>query len=487
MRSFPFSFPLTWGRWFVLGLVLMGVLARCGPRMRDESSPTPPTPPKVATVPPGADAWSLHLGGEGSEEMEGLWVLPDGGMVISGSSDSFRDPAGEAWVVRLDREGHILWQKTYGGPGDESLLDVHPTADGGFVAVGYTESFGAGGQDVWVVKLDAAGDIRWQKTYGGPRDEQAWSVDVSPEGDLLVAGGTASFGAGKTDYWVLKLTPEGGVRWAKTYGGPEEDGGGGDYDERVVKALVDREGRYLVASVSSSFGEDEEDTDLWVLRLAPDGRVLWQQAFGGVYEEEMFGFALLANGDVLLPGHTDSFSPDLSGDVWVVRLRLDGTVVWQKVYALPQVWVGALAATGTQDNGAVIAAYVEEEDDWDWLLFRLDAEGNLGWQTRFEGGWDWPNAVRPLSEGGFAVIGVSWSQPPDGPFDLWVSRLTAEGSPGVDCGFVRPLRLRAFPSAMTPRQTRAVVMDTPVRPQESQAVVVDTAAHSVLLCSGEAR
>ena len=423
--------------------------------------------------------WSGFYGGQGSEEMEGLWVTADGGLIVTGSTDSFADENGDAWVLRLDGAGNVLWQRAYGGTGDESLLDVRQTPDGGFVAVGYTESFGAGAQDVWVVRLTAAGDIAWQKTYGGPQVEQAWSVDLTPDGGYLVAGGTTSFGAGGADYWVLKLDAAGNVLWAKTYGGPGEDGGGGDYNELVVKALVDHDGNYVAVSTSTSFGVGE--TSIWVLKLAPDGRILWQKAYSGQYEESVWWFGVLSNGDYLIPGNSVSFSPDLSGDTWALRLDPDGNIVWQRLYAIPQVWDEALTVAVTADGGALLGGYLEEANDWDWFLLRLDADGRLLWQQRFEHGWDWPNAIRPLDDGGFAVAGVSWPDP-NQPFALWLTRMAADGSIAAACNFVTDIAVQVRDTNAAPVDTQAQVADTPITPQPSAAWVVNTAGEAHRLC-----
>lgn len=415
--------------------------------------------------------------------MEGLWLTADGGLLVTGSSDSFSEP-GDAWVLRTDGNGQVLWQKRYGGPGDESLFDAIQTPEGGFLAVGATDSFGAGKEDMWVVKLDAEGNIEWQKTYGGPRSEQAWSVDITPEGDYLIAGGTTSFGAGKADYLLLKLGPDGRLRWAKTYGGPGDDGGGGVYDEFVVKAQVAPDGNYLLVSVSSSFGVDAEDDQIWALKVSPDGNLLWQKAYGGEYEETMWWFDIAVNGDILLAGSTVSYSPDLSGDVWVLRLAQDdGAIVWQKMYGIPEVWAEALALTATADNGALIAGYLEEANDWDWFLLRLDARGQVLWQERFESGRDWPNAVRQFPDGGFAVAGVSWPDP-EQPFDLWLSRLDANGSPGTGCAFLQPMAFSIADTADRPRDTQANVQDAPLTVQDSQATAKDTSGHALWLCDG---
>ncbi len=427
----------------------------------------------------GPVAWSALYGGEGSEEVEGLALTADGGLIASGSTDSFADPNGDAWLIRVDGDGQVRWQKTYGGPGDDWLVDVQATPDGGFIAVGFTRSFGAGQEDVWVLKLAADGTIHWQKTYGGPKTDQGWSVALTPDGGYLVVGATESFGAGRADYWVLKLDASGNVVWAKAYGGPGDDGGASAYGEYVVDALVDADGNYVVVSVTDSFGHG--GTDYWVLKLAPDGAILWQKAIGGEDEEGVWRFALASNGDYIIPGYTVSFSPDASGDLWIVRLSPAGEVVWQKRYAVPGRWDEALTVTADSAGGALVGAYVEEPDDWDWYVFRVDAAGAVQWSQRFESGWDWPTAAVLFPDGSFAVAGVFWPNR-DAPFDLWLSRLRPDGRLAAGCSFLRTVDLQVADTRASVMDTQATVTDTPVTPQASRAVVRATDGRTAMLC-----
>lgn len=141
--------------------------------------------------PEASTLWSFIYGGSGDEEIKGLTPTSYGGWIVVGATDSFSEDL-EAWIMKVDHRGQPLWQKRYGGPNDETLLDIKQTTGGGFIAVGYTRSFGKGGTDFWGLKLSSSGDIEWQKTYGGPGEDQAWSVEIVPEG-YLVAGVNGSY------------------------------------------------------------------------------------------------------------------------------------------------------------------------------------------------------------------------------------------------------------------------------------------------------
>lgn len=381
-------------------------------------------------------------------------------------------PPGSGWIAR------------YGGDGGEEVEGVSAVSDGGFMVAGATSSYGDEAGDAWVVKLDSGGSIEWQKTYGGEGTEQAWSIEPMRDGGFTVAGGTTSFGAGGADLWVLRLDADGGILWQETIGGPSDDGGGGEYDEYVVRALKDEDGDIVVASNTQSFGSG--GTDIWVVKLDPAGEVLWQKAYGGRYGEGLWSFAAVsrtgAGAEYVVPGVTETFSPDESGDTWVLRLDEDGGIVWQKVYAVGGYWDEALAVSPAPDGGALVGGYVEEEDDWDLTLLRVDRGGEALWQAAYEHTWDWPNAVDVLEDGSFVVAGVAWPHDADRPEDLLAMRFGEGGPDGDECGLVRDLSLDQLDTHARPVDTEAAVRDTQVVPRTSSAEVRDSAASPAYLC-----
>jgi len=113
----------------------------------------------------------------------------------------------------------VRFAKTYGGTSDDMARFVQQTPDGGYIVVGYIDSFGAGDYDIFLIKTDANGNIQWAKTYGGTNDDGAYSVQQTSDGGYIVAGYTYSFGAGSADLFLIKTNANGNIQWAKTYGG----------------------------------------------------------------------------------------------------------------------------------------------------------------------------------------------------------------------------------------------------------------------------
>ena len=148
------------------------------------------------------------------------------------------------WILKLDQAGTVSWQKTYGGSGYEYAYSIQQTSDGGYIVAGDTSSFGAGDDDMWILKLDQDGTVSWQKTYGGVSgDDHAHSIQQTTDGGYIVAGYTDVLWGWRSDMWILKLDQTGNVSWQKTYGGT-------DFDE-AYSIQQTSDGGYIVAGTTN--------------------------------------------------------------------------------------------------------------------------------------------------------------------------------------------------------------------------------------------
>lgn len=208
----------------------------------------------------GAVAFNRTYGGPGHETGTEVLRLGDGGYLLVGSAAPEEDEEETLGVllVRLNADGSVSWQKLYSGTGHD-VGYVIPAVDGGFLLSGTTESWGAGETDLWVVKLDNAGNILWQKTYGGPGKEMGGAYPDGTGGYFL-AGETESFGQGRADAWVLRLDSQGNITWQRAYGGPNDD---------TATPLRLNDGSVLIEGVTESYGAGGEDA--FLLRLDTNG------------------------------------------------------------------------------------------------------------------------------------------------------------------------------------------------------------------------
>ena len=225
----------------------------------------------------GYGGWIFKLNPSGDIEWERFYEWPcpgfrrvrqtsDGGYIVLGGyySDGYM-----AWIVKLTSSGDAEWQRFYdtGESAGMGRINVQQTSDGGYIIHADTASYGAGGMDALILKLNSYGDIEWQRTYGGIFDEcwRSWfscSIEQTSDGGFIVGGTTQSFGAGESDLWILKLTPTGDIEWQHTYGGKGR--------EYFLSIQETSDGGYIVGGWSESFGNI---STLLILKLSPDGDI----------------------------------------------------------------------------------------------------------------------------------------------------------------------------------------------------------------------
>ncbi|MHB8773334.1 MAG: hypothetical protein ACYC7J_20280 [Syntrophales bacterium] len=203
----------------------------------------------------GAVQWQKAYGGTGDDWAHSVRPAGDGGYIVAGTTWSFEAGKSDAWVLKLTADGTVQWERRIGGPEFDDGYDVLPLAGGGYLLAGATRSFGSGGTgpggtpnpDAWLVRFDASGAVVWQKTYGGTGMDEARTLALSSDDMVLVAGYTSSFGPGKSDMWMWKVDPaNGNVLWQRKYGGAFDDIG------RSVAPLAG--GGIIIAGTTVSFG-----------------------------------------------------------------------------------------------------------------------------------------------------------------------------------------------------------------------------------------
>jgi len=240
----------------------------------------------------------------------------DGGYILGGRN-SLQGKGRDATLVKLDSTGKEVWFKNFGGSGGEAAYDVHQTSDGGYILAGSTTSSGAGEFDVYLVKTDAAGTLQWQKTYGGVNWEEAYSVQQTTDGGYVLAGYTASFGAGARDVYLLKTDAGGNLLWSKTFGDIHSD------DAAVVKQAKD--GGYIIAASTINFvTTDKQYSDLYIIKTDGNGNLQWSKTFGDAKNDQAIDLQLADDGGIVVVGNTDSYSKN--GDIFFIKLNADGLV-----------------------------------------------------------------------------------------------------------------------------------------------------------------
>ncbi len=237
----------------------------------------------------------------------------DGGYIVAGYTLSFGAGGWDIFLIKTDANGNVQWAKTYGGTSEDLAYSVQQTSDGGYIVAGRTFSFGAGNYDFFLIKTDANGNLIWAKTYGGTGWDDARSVQQTSDGGYIVAGWTRSFGAGDWDIFLIKTDANGNIQWAKTYGGTSYD--------LAFSVQQTSDGGYIVAGSTASFGAGLSDA--FLVKTDANGNVQWAKTYGGWYYDYAYYVQQTSDGGYIVAGSEfySFLKTDANGNVqWAKRL-----------------------------------------------------------------------------------------------------------------------------------------------------------------------
>ena len=309
----------------------------------------------------------IYYGGESADEL-GLSIqqTTDEGYIMAGSTFASSPPF-DVWIIKLDNVGNIVWQKNFERTGSITILQsIQQTSDGGYIIAGYTEI--SEDAEVWILKLDSNGDLMWQKTYGCSDREAARSVQQTSDGGYIVAGSThkAGIGISSSDALIIKLDSNGDIIWQKKYGGDDSDS--------IASIRETTDGGYIAVGSTNSFGAG--GYDIWVLRLDSSGNISWQKTYGGTYDDESACIWLTADSRYVIGGYTTTH--DWYADAWLLNLDGGGDIIWQKTYR-GEGLKEAKSIQQTLDGGYIVAGDGGLNVSWNsdvWIM-KLDTNGDI--------------------------------------------------------------------------------------------------------------
>lgn len=361
----------------------------------------------------------------------------------------------DAWLLKFDQSGNIEWSKCLGGTLDEDLVYIVQTNDGGYIASGYTRSNNGdvsgwhGGDDFWLVKLDAGGNIQWQTCLGGSGNEWSPIVKQTADGGYLLTGETSSHDGdvsgnhgGFSDIWAVKLDAVGTIEWQRCLGGSD-----GDY---AYNLSIAPDGNYIIAGMTRSNDGDVSGyhgmDDIWVVKLSQTGTILWQRCLGGSNFEIGSNDLVITNDNgFMVTGATMSNDGDVSGnhgasDIWVVKLDQAGDIEWQKCFGgsgSDQPFTirqtadgGSVIGADTGSNDGDVSGFKGNRDIW---VLKIDQAGTLQWQKSLGGsGYDGIRYLAPVTDG-YLISGGTDSNNGDvagnhGSYDYWAVKIDQTGN-----------------------------------------------------------
>jgi len=430
-------FVMRLSRAVFLAIVVFGIY-RCddGP----ESIGTPPVLNFTETNTYGGSnndsAQSVVATNDGGYAILGFTQSNDGDITTDKTDESF-----DYWVVKFSAQNTIEWQHTYGGLNNDRGQTIIQTQDGGYAMIGSSDSNDGdvsgnnGAQDFWLAKLDTQGNLLWQKTFGFQGNDIGISVIQTNDAGYLLTGildVTASGGQGNTsrlsqrhaggDYWAVKVDAFGELQWSQYFGGNFTD-----TPEGI--AQTDDNGFIVVG------GSDSADTDIssnigsydfWVIRIDENGNLVWEKSFGGQEIDEAKAITKTSDGNYMILGETRSTTIDVSSnngaaDLWLIKISPNGDLIWEKTFGGTSFDVGRSIAQ-TQDNGFLLAGSSRSSDgdvsenkgQNDAWAIKVNAEGNLQWETSFGGSnIDFAYGIAQLNDGSVVVVGDTTSNDGD--------------------------------------------------------------------------
>lgn len=354
------------------------------------------------TIRGGDEALEVHAyGGPGEDSAFDLWPAGDGGYVITGWT---RGPGGDTdvAVLKVDAAGMLLWSKAFGGDGLDMGFAIRTLDDDGIAVAGWTRSFGAGQGDFYLLGLEPDGTLRFEQTFGGPGEERATALLVTPDGGLLVLGESYSGEAGDGRFFLVSTDARGEERWARHYDG-------GSLHERGL-ALVAAPGGYLLAgnSMDSRSGSSARVSDGYAVMVDQAGEPLWSQRYGGEAHDIFHHVAPLGAERFVFTGYTRGHGAAGPTDLWFVTVDASGQVEGMATGGTPGEDHNIIARAGP--GGVHVAGYARLEDHWDAQFGLLESTGSPARLTTLGGpGDDGAVSLYPEADGQRVVTGYTTS------------------------------------------------------------------------------
>jgi hypothetical protein len=265
----------------------------------------------IKTDSQGQEEWNQTFGGSSGVDIgHSVKQTNDGGFIITGENNSHGNGNDLVWLIKTDSNGSEEWNQTFGGNNYGKGYSVQQTTDGGYIITGWTDSFGNGDYNVWLIKTDSNGNEEWNRSFGSTQVDYGFSVKQTTDDGYIITGSWYIF-----DVWLIKTDSQGSEEWNQTFGGSHMSGEEG----KSVQQTSD--GGYIITGSTHSYGNG--GSDVWLIKTDLQGNEEWNQTYGGSSDDYGNSVQQTTDGGYIITGWTESFGNG-GGDVWLIKTDSEG-------------------------------------------------------------------------------------------------------------------------------------------------------------------
>ncbi len=386
--------------------------------------------------------WTRTFGGSESDVGRSVQQTIDGGFIIAGGTSSFGAGEDDVYLIKTDGSGNEQWEQTYGGSDNDWGYSVQQTSDGGYIIAGKTASYGAGSNDFYLVKTDVNGNESWTQTFGGSDSDGGYCVQQTVDGGYIIVGNTGSFGSGSGDVYLIKTDSSGYEQWSQTFGGSNVD--------HAYSVQQTTDGGYIVTGYTYSFGS--ASVNVYLIKTDSSGYEQWSQTLGGNCDDLSHNVQQTRDGGYIIVGRTLSYGAS-EEDIYLIKTDGIGNEQWYQTFG------GEYAEEGysvqqTSDGGYIITGWTSSFGPGyaAVYLIKTDGSGNVQWNQTFGGGiYNIGYSVQQTADGGYIIAGRTSFWGASG--DVYLIRLAPDSTGVIDLDLPQPITyslLPAYPNPFNP-------------------------------------
>ena len=288
---------------------------------------------------------------------------------MAGFTTSFEASGEDIYVVKTDLDGELIWEKTFGGEGDDNAWSIETTTGGNYIIAGFSNSFSSGDWDIYVLSIDGEGNELWSKHYPMAQDQFAWDILPDRNGGILIAGQTNATESERETALCLKIDENGDIVWR--YQSEETDA-------NRAFGVIQTDDAYFLSGMTST---DITGVDGFITRLATDGTEVWRTSYGGPKDDILHAINRSPDGNIIVSGYSKSYSAGHNSP-WVLKVGAAGDEIWSNSFG-SQLEERIVSAHVSESGETTLLGYVFKASGVDLLLVQTDPNGQLNWMTTF--------------------------------------------------------------------------------------------------------